>query len=102
MKNFRNLLAAVALMFVLMVGASTAKAGLLVSDFTGGNSQTPCTETKEDSKEGSKYDWGVIVNGVTGVIVNGLTGVIVNGFNSGIIITDIKNENTNCGVIVNG
>jgi hypothetical protein len=88
MKNFRNLLAAVAFMFVLMVGTSTAKAGLLVSDFTGGTPQTPCTETKENSK----YDWGVLINGITGVLINGFTGVIVN---------DLKITNTNCGVLIN-
>jgi hypothetical protein len=98
MKNYRDLLVAVALMTVLMVGNLTVKAGLLVSDFTGGNPQTPCSEMKENSK----YDWGVIVNGITGVIVNGFTSAIANGFNSGIIITDIKDENTNCGVIING
>lgn len=89
MKNLRNLLVAVTLMGILMINASTVRAGLLVSDFTGGSEETPCTEIKEDSK----YDWGVIINGITGVIINGFTGVIIN---------DATVANSDCGVIING
>ena len=89
MRNLRNLLATFTLVVVLLVTASTAKAGLLVSDLTGGNTETPCSETKVDTK----INWGVIINGFTGVIINGFTGVIIN---------DITDTNTNCGVIING
>lgn len=97
MKNLKNLLAAVTLMAVLMIGASTAKAGLLVSDFTGSAPETPCTETNDDTK----LDWGVIVNGATGVIVNGFTGLLVSDF-TGVIVVGATDPDENCGVIVNG
>jgi hypothetical protein len=77
------------LMAVLMVSASTAKAGILMSDLKGNDTQ-PCTETKGDY---TKTNWGVIVQGLTGVIVQGLTGVIVQGatdtqVDCGILMTD--------------
>jgi len=97
MKKFKKLFVAITLMGVFVIATSTVKAGLLVSDFTGGNAETPCTEKKDDSK----VEWGVIVNGLTGVIVNGLTGVILNGY-TGVIINDVVEEDINCGVIVNG
>lgn len=88
MKNLRNILATFLLVTTLMVSATSAKAGLLVSDLTNQNTQI-CTETKEDSKP----DWGVIVTGLTGVIVTGFTGVIVTGavetpVDCGILMTD--------------
>ncbi len=89
MKNLRNLLLLVTLIVVLTGSASTVRAGLLVSDLTGGNTETPCTETKIDPK----LNWGIIINGLTGVIINGFTGVIIN---------DTVNTPTNCGIIING
>ena len=74
MKNLRNMLAAILLIMALMVSATSANTGILVSDLSDQNTQ-PCTETKDDTK----LDWGVIVTGLTGVIVTGFTGVIVTG-----------------------
>jgi hypothetical protein len=74
MKNLKNLMAAVTLIAVLMIGATSANAGLLVSDFSGGDDTQPCTATNND-----KTDWGIIVTGFTGIIVTGFTGIIVTG-----------------------
>lgn len=73
MKNIKNLLAAITLVGVLMIGASSARAGLLVSDFAGGGTtDNGCVQ--EDSYT------GVIIAGYTGVIIAGFTGVIIAGF----------------------
>ena len=82
MKNLRNLMAAVTLAMVLMVGTSMANTGILMTDLKGDDTQ-PCTETK--------VDWGVIIHSVTGVIIHSVTGVIIHS------ATD---TNTNCGVII--
>ncbi len=63
MKNMRNLLATVTLMAILMIGASTAKAGIIMNDGLKNDAPKPCTETKTDS--------GVLVTGFTGVLVTG-------------------------------
>jgi len=89
MKNLRNLLATVTLIAVLMISASTAKAGILLSDLNDGNTQS-CPEVKNDS---TKSDWGVLVTGFTGVLVTGFTGVLVTGFTDG--------SQDACGIIMN-
>ena len=85
MENLRNLLATGTLMATLMIGASTANAGILMSDLSGGGSH-PCTENTD------KKDWGVIVYDLGGVIVYDLTGVIVydaaDHVDCGILMTD--------------
>lgn len=88
MKKFRNLVATAALAGIIMMGTTSANAGMLLSDFAGGDTPTdnPCTlETKV------KVNHGIIVSGVTGIIVSGL-GIIVSGFT--------KDAPTNCGIIV--
>jgi hypothetical protein len=87
MKNLRNLLTTIAFVAVLMISAPTAKAGILMSDLTDGDTR-PCTETKVES---TKIDWGVIVQGFTGVIVQGFTGVIVQG---------VTNTQVDCGILM--
>lgn len=83
MKNLRNLLATGTLMATLMIGASTANAGILMTDL---QNPQPCTEKSE------KKDWGVIVQDIVGVIVQDLTGVIVQDgaehVDCGILMTD--------------
>jgi hypothetical protein len=88
MKNFRNLLAAVILTAILMVSASTTKAGILMTDDLKSNDTTsqPCTETGDETK----VDSGIIVH-LTGIIVH-LTGIIVHATGT--------DSNTNCGIIV--
>lgn len=86
MKNLRNLLAAITLMVVLMVGTSSAKTGLLVSDLNGNNPQ-PCSEKKDDSKT----EWGIIITSFTGIIITSFTGII---------ITDVVETPVDCGIII--
>lgn len=86
MKNLRNLMNAVTLMVVLVMGAVSANAGILLSDRKVNTNTDPCsTDTKVDS--------GIIVAGFTGIIVAGFTGIIVAGKGE---------ETTNCGIIVAG
>ena len=86
MKNLRNLLATVTLMGILMISASTAKAGILLTDDFVKTESQPCEEMKDDTK----VDSGIIVH-LTGIIVH-FTGIIVH-----IAETD---SNTDCGIIV--
>ncbi len=82
MKNLRNLLATITLMTILMIGASTAKAGFLVSDFAQHDNQ-PCTETSN-----------------TGILISGLTGILISGF-TGIIVQDgADHQDELCGILV--
>jgi hypothetical protein len=74
MKNLKKLLTATTLFILLIVSASSAKAGLLVSDLVDNNPQ-PCIETSKDSK----LDWGIVVTGFTGIVVTGFTGIVITG-----------------------
>lgn len=67
MKNFKNILATITLTGIIIVGASTAKAGFLVSDFAQHDNQ-PCTETSNT---------GILISGLTGILISGYTGIIV-------------------------
>ena len=83
MKNLRNLFATITLMAVLMVSASTARAGILMTDNLKGEEPQPCTtETKVDS--------GILVT-FTGILVT-FTGILVT----------FKDEPTtvDCGILV--
>ena len=86
MKNLRNLMAAVTLMAVLMIGVSTTKAGILLSDDLRSGDTQPCTETKDDS---TKVDNGILVT---------FTGILVTF--TGILVTFTDDTNTNCGILV--
>ncbi len=72
MRKLKKLFAAVTLTTVLTFGATFANAGLLISDFSGGDSK-PCADTTS--------------SGVTGVLITGFTGVLITG------ATDVP---TNC------
>ena len=89
MKNLRNLMAIVILMAVLMISATTAKAGIMMTDGFKGNDPQPCKEMNENTKT----DWGIIVQGFTGIIVQGFTGIIVQG---------AVDTSLDCGIIVQG
>ncbi len=90
MKNIKKFATTLALAGIIMMGVSSANAGLLMSDFAGGSTDVPCeTEVKVDS--------GIIVSGLTGIIVSGFTGIIVSGIkadndcvkvDSGILMSD--------------
>jgi hypothetical protein len=86
MKNLRNLLAVVTLAAVLMISASTAKAGILMSDLKG-NEPQPCTETKTDSKT----NWGIVITSLTGIVITSL---------SGIVITSAADTPVDCGILM--
>ena len=85
MKNLRNLFATITLMAVLMVSASTARAGILMTDGLKSEAPQPCTtETKVDS--------GILVT-FTGILVT-FTGILVTfsddttKVDCGILVTD--------------
>jgi hypothetical protein len=88
MKNLRNLLATITLMAILVMSASTAKAGIMLSDLSGGDTQS-CTAEKNNSK----VDWGIVLTGFTGIVLTGFTGIVLTGAvdtpaDCGILITD--------------
>ncbi len=86
MKNLKNMLAAITLAVVLMVG--TANAGILMSDLNSDN-QPSCTQT-------DKENGGIIIHDATGIIIAGFTGIIIAGF-TGIIIAGFNETPTTCG-----
>lgn len=83
MKNLRNLMAMVTLMAVLMIGASTTNAGILMSDLN----KEQCTETSNDKKS----DWGIVITGFTGIVITGFTGIV---------ITDGVSTPVDCGILM--
>lgn len=86
MKNLRNILATVTLMAILMIGTSTASAGILMTDELVKSEPAPCTETKINEKVNS----GIVVH-LTGIIL-GFTGIVVH-------VTDIE-PTIECGIVV--
>jgi hypothetical protein len=72
MKNLKNLMTTVTLLAILVIGTGSANAGILMSDFTGGQ-EDPCTEGP------TKYNSGILMSDFTGVILHGF-GVILHGF----------------------
>ena len=73
MKNLKTYATTLALAGIIMMGVSSAKAGLLVSDFTGGNEPQPCSTTDK----GVKFDSGILMSDLTGIIVSGFTGILM-------------------------
>ncbi len=86
MKNLRNLLATITLMAVLMISASTARAGILLTDLRGSDTQ-PCAETKN---EAPKVDSGILVT---------FTGILVTF--TGILVTFSDDAQNDCAIIMN-
>ncbi|CAN5321822.1 hypothetical protein BH10ACI1_BH10ACI1_30950 [soil metagenome] len=85
MKNLKNMLAAITLTAVLMLGATSANAGILLSDFTGTSNQNPCTEQTTKNNGGVAVNDGILVAGFTGILVAGAADPTVN---CGIIVGD--------------
>lgn len=73
-------MAALVLFVMMVLGTTSANAGLLMSDFA-----SPTDEPVSCSDEGIKFDMGIIVAGLTGIIVAGRDGIIVAG-RDGIIV----------------
>lgn len=92
MKNLRNLLATITLTAVLMISATTANAGIIMSDAKGDQPQ-PCTETKN----APRVDKGILMSDFTGILVTGFTGILVTGF-TGILVTGYSQ--VDCGIIM--
>lgn len=67
MKNIKNMMAAVLMVAVLMVGTTFAKGGLLLSDLAG-NQNTTCAPT-------DRGNGGIIIN--DGILVVAFTGIII-------------------------
>ena len=82
------MIATLGLAIIMMMTVSTAKAGILLADLTGGNTNQPCTEQKDD-----KTNWGIIISDFTGVISHGFTGIIIVG---------AAENPVDCGVISHG
>jgi hypothetical protein len=87
MKSLRNYFAAFALMVVLTLGTSVAKAGdgIIVAGFSDGIIVAGATDTPSTP-------CGEPANSLTGIIVAGFTGIIVAGFS----------DQPFCGIIVAG
>jgi hypothetical protein len=86
MKNLRNLLATITLMAILVVSASTAKAGIMLTDLRNGDMQ-PCTETKGETKT----NWGIVITSFTGIVITSITGIV---------ITSAADTTVNCGIVI--
>jgi hypothetical protein len=76
MKNLKNLMAAVTLLAILVLGTGSANAGILMSDFTGGQ-EDPCTEGP------TKYDSGILMSDFTGVVLHRFGVVLHKGGDGG-------------------
>jgi hypothetical protein len=87
MKSLKNLLATVTLIAVLMISASTAKAGIMMTDDLKSTNPQPCSETKEDTKT----DWGIVITSFTGIVITSLTGIV---------ITSAIDTQVNCGIVI--
>ncbi|HEY0428286.1 MAG TPA: hypothetical protein VGC76_10930 [Pyrinomonadaceae bacterium] len=89
MKNLKNLTAAFTLLVVMIMGAVSANAGILLGDRSIPVNSDPCVSNDSPTKS----DTGIIVAGFTGIIVAGFTGIIVAGkdttqVNCGILMSD--------------
>lgn len=87
MKNLKKLIATFGLVAILLIGFSTTKAGIIITDLKGGDTNEPCTEQKDDTKT----DWGIIITDFTGIIITDFTGIIIVG---------AAETPVDCGVIV--
>lgn len=90
MNNFKKLFTTAALTGIIILGATNAQAGLLMSDFNKKADTRPCAEKTQKTRSGSYNlpDFGFIVSGF-GFIVSGLTGII--------IADSAKQAPTDCG-----
>ena len=85
MKTLKHILMATVISMVLITGASTANAGIIVNDAVETNQ--PCVDTN------SRNDWDISISELIGIIINDFGGIIVND--------GLDTPTTNCGIIVN-
>ena len=76
MKNLKKIATTLTLTGIIMMGVTSANAGLLMTDFAGGDNNQPCTTEKIDIN----VDSGIIMSGLTGIIMSGLTGILMSDF----------------------
>lgn len=93
MKNLKNLMTAVTLFAVLVLGTASANAGILLGD-RGVSTEDPCAEND------TKFDMGIIVAGFTGIIVAGRGGIIVAGRDGIIVAGKGGDTQVNCGILM--
>ena len=87
MKNLKRLAATITLTGIIMMGVSSAKAGILMSDLTGTQNCAGANAQAVDSA------------GVTGIILHDIVGIIVHDI-VGILIADINGKG--CVQVDNG
>lgn len=72
MKKF---IATFSLMAVLLVSASTARAGILVGDSEGSAARSSCKANSGKNTK-SNTDWGIFITAAAGIFITALTGII--------------------------
>ncbi len=93
MKNLKNLMTAVTLLAVLVMGAISTNAGVLIGDRTA--AENTCTTD-------TKFDAGIIISEIVGIIIGGRVGIIIGG-REGIIIggrTETCQDQSRAGVLL--
>ena len=88
MKTLKGWITTTCLALTLMVSTTFAD-GVIIGGVAQAQDNCTTTTAKVD-----KYNFGVIIGGLTGVIIGGFTGVIIGGLND--------TSTTNCGVIIGG
>ena len=89
MKNIKKLIATITLASFLMIGVSTANAGILMTDGIATPETKPCHEVNNDSD----VDWGIVITGFTGIVITGFTGIVITG---------AVETTTDCGIVITG
>ena len=76
MKNLKKIATTLTLTGIIMMGVTSTKAGLLMSDFAGGDNNQPCTTETTDINT----DSAIIMSGFASTIVSALTGLLMSDF----------------------
>lgn len=88
MKNSNSKVAAFVMMAILVLGTTSANAGILVSDVTKIETKTSqtCSTTEE------KPDWGIVIHNLVGIVIHNLVGILV---------SDSKTSTPiDCGIVI--
>ncbi len=98
MKNLKNTIAAIGLATVLGMGATTAKAGILISDKTGNMTENAeCSTAREET----------LTSKIKGIIVVGIAGLIMSDeliMSDGLVNTgsQCQDDSTKDGILISG
>lgn len=95
MNSIKKATATIAVFGIIILGVNSVQAGMLMSDFAGGNDNQPCVE-KVDTKDGqgTKVDHGIIISGLATIFGNGVVDALFGKSDA-----DVQ---TNCGIIISG